>query len=63
VPALGAPTGTHSKLSFTPGFNRVVKSDMDTINRFNGCCSSFAEKTVETVNVFFQNLATPLNRV
>jgi hypothetical protein len=33
---------------------------MDAINRFNGCCSSFAEKTVETVNVFFQNLATRL---
>jgi hypothetical protein len=38
----------------------VVKSDVDTINRFNGFCSSFAEKTVETVNVFFQNLATRL---
>jgi hypothetical protein len=49
-----------AKLSFTPGFNRVVKSDVDTINRFNGFCSSFAEKTVETVNVFFQNLATRL---
>jgi hypothetical protein len=39
---------------------RSVKSDVDTINRFNGFCSSFAEKTVETVNVFFQNLATRL---
>jgi hypothetical protein len=38
----------------------VVKSDVDTINRFNGFCSSFAEKTVETVNVFFQSLATRL---
>jgi hypothetical protein len=38
----------------------VVKSDVDTINRFNGFCSSFAEKTVATVNVFFQNLATRL---
>jgi hypothetical protein len=32
----------------------------NTINRFNGFSSSFAEKTIETVNVFFQNLATRL---
>jgi hypothetical protein len=35
----------------------VVKGDVDIINRFNGFCSSFAEKTVERI---FQSLATRL---
>jgi hypothetical protein len=41
---------------FQPGGN----NDRDTLNRFNGFCSSFAPETVETVKVFFQNLTTRL---
>jgi hypothetical protein len=38
----------------------VVKSDVDTINRFNGFWFFVCGETVETVNAFIQDLATRL---